>query len=174
MNKLAAIIVLAVASVAHAQGVNWQAEYAAWQAPGYLLVHIEGDNCSWCDREAAMFSDPAVIAASRHVNCTRLSYPRDAARIAAYRVSFWPTDIIIAPNRQDIVARYDGCPTSPAALVARMNYGPEPANLPAEGPQHSVITEEWICDQNGCRRVPSPGPAGRLNFRPSPLLRRVR
>jgi hypothetical protein len=170
MRSIAFALLLLVSPLACGAEVYWLPEYAAWQAPGPMLVHVSRTNCRPCEVEASFFHDSGVVTASRSVNCTALSWPRDAARIAAYRVDRFPTDIIVAANRRDITARYVGCPASPAELAARL----EPANLPPEGPQHSILTEEWICDQNGCHRVPSPGPIGRLNFRPSPLLRRVR
>jgi hypothetical protein len=118
--------------------VHFVDEYSAWNEAGrWLWVHVTGAGCEPCAREAQLFKDPRVVAASEHLACCEL----DATdpRIRAYGVGCLPTDFLVGPDRRTM-HRFEGAPADIEELLARLGHSIVTNRAPAPATRSTSTT----------------------------------
>ncbi|HEV2472897.1 MAG TPA: thioredoxin family protein [Chthonomonadales bacterium] len=109
--------------------ICWSTGYRAAEASARrsgrpLLLSFAAPGNGWCEKmDAETFNDPAVIRLCSHYICARIENDINPELVSRYRVTAYPTTVLISPSGS-ILARRSGYtpPTQFAILFARTGH----------------------------------------------------
>ena len=155
------LLTFSLTNVASSVEMNLMNERTAWEAPGYMWVHItDRPYCDPCNRASGFRKAAAVVNTSRAFNCVELCWCDEALqpRIKQYQRLVgqykFPIDIIVHPDRKTMQP-FVGCPNTEMEYQLRIeNYiSDKLANKSA--PLKAVNQPmTMVCDGTSCWLVP--------------------